>query len=166
MFKQPTTGGGAYLKLEEFEDCLVLFRPESIDQVPAYKKPGEFTDEVTAHWVAFGPDGEDVRDGAKFKGGTLVRAAKQAMKSADFPWVLGVLCKVPTKDTKETLKIEYTPEDYKAARNAWLRGGGKGFEPKHAWTLAEFTDDQAERAGKYVTAYNAKANPFVGAPAE
>lgn len=120
-------------------------------------------EEVTALWVAFGPKDHDEVEGAKFKGATLVRQAKQALKDPDHPWVLGVLVKVPTKETKERLKIEYTPEAFAEARAAWLRDGApSGQEPKHAWTLMEFDEKQAERAGKYVKAWDKKnnTNPF------
>lgn len=165
-FKQPTGSGGAYLKLEEFEDTLILFRPESIDKVPAYKPEQPPVDEVTGHWVAFGPNGEEVRDGAKFKGGSLVRAARDAMKNRDFPWVLGVLAKVPTKDTAKDYEIEYDPAEYKRVRDEWFRSAGKsGPEPKFAWTLTEFSPEQAAQAAKYVEKYTASANPFTGGAA-
>jgi hypothetical protein len=176
MFKQPTQGGGQYIKLDQYEGNLVLYRPSSVDQVPAYKEPTKLVDEVTADWVAFGPDGEDVTLGAKFKGATLVRLAKEALRDVEHPFVLGVLVKVPTKETKDKIKIgkgkearamEYTPEDFAEARAAWLRAGApSGQEPKHAWTMLPFDDDQAATAAAYVERTQRAADPFKAPTAE
>jgi hypothetical protein len=167
MFKQPTPGGGKYIKLDEFEGNLVLFRPTSVDQVPAYKAPEKLVDEVTADWTAFGPTGEDTTFGAKFKGAGMVRAAKEALRDPEHPYVLGVLEKVPTNETRDKLKIEQTPEAYKAAREKWLRTGAKDSDkPGFAWTLSQFSDEQAAQAAAYIERTQRQGDPFKAATPE
>lgn len=163
-FKRPTPGGGKYIKLEEFDGMLVLFRPDSVDQVPKYKKPEEFVDEVTADWTAFGPDGEDTTYGAKFKGTTMVSAAKEALRDPAHPFVLGVLRKIPTNDTRDKFKIEQTPEAFKAARATWIKKGAPDdSKPMFVWTFDEYTDAQAERARKFIESAQRTADPFKAA---
>lgn len=165
LFKQPTAGGGKYIKLDDFEGLLILFKPESVDDVPAYQEPTKMVEEVTAeYWVGFGPTGEDIVFGAKFKGATMVRSAKEALRDVEHPFVLGVLQKIPTNATRDKLKIEQTPEAFHAAREEWLRKGAKDKDkPGHVWTLGKFTDEQAAQAAAFIETRNRAADPFKAA---
>jgi hypothetical protein len=160
-FSRPSTGN--FPKLEDLEGVLLLLRPIKVEMVPnRFDKDGTkpLTERATADTVVFGPDGVEEYDDMYFSQAVLVKACNSGLKPGAKPFILGRLVKMPTNDTQKALKIEPTPEAFAAARTAWLKGGGKGTEPKHAWVLLDFTDDDAQRVREYLASKQAAADPF------
>ena len=73
--------------------------------------------------------GEDIRDGAKFKGGSLVRAAKDAMKKAGVPTVPG--SDGPLPEDEETALAIGREVGYPVIIKAAGGGGGRGMRVVH-----------------------------------
>lgn len=160
---EPATGGddpfsrpssSRFPKFEDLQDCLVLLRPSLVEQVPNKfrKKPTDpaFVDRATAECVVFGPEGVEEYDDMFFSQTVVVSACKQALKPGARPWVLAVVQKVATKETRDALGIGETAEDFDQAWRAWLEGGGKGTQPRHVWVLADFDEAQANQARTYL----------------
>lgn len=175
-FGQPTKG--AYPTPESLEGSLIMFMPSKpADMVTNrfYKKEGDATHvaRLSVDTIVFGPTGVEEYSDMYWSQTAIINACEQALKPGAKPFVLGRLVKVPTKDTIEKLKIENTAEAFAAAREKWLKGGGKGPEPRHVWVMSEFDADDAQRARDYLkqraaraAASNAARDPFASAPAE
>jgi hypothetical protein len=95
----------------------------------------------------------------------VVDACEEALKPGATPWILGRLVKVATKDTREALEIDNTPEAFAEARAAWLKRGGKGTEPKHVWVFADYDELDAQRARDYLAGLAKPKDPFAAATA-
>lgn len=160
LFGRPSSG--TFPKVEELDGKLLLIKPEKIETVPNrfYKEGGSAPREVdraTADVTVFEDDGTEQTYNSMYLSQTvLLNACRNALKPGSKPMVLGRLAKAATKDTRESLKIGATPEEYTEARTKWLKGGGKGAEPKGVWILSDFSDADAARARAYLT----KMDPF------
>jgi hypothetical protein len=166
LFGRPA--GSNYPKPEDLEGLLLLLKAsgpiESIAQKPEYG--GGMRDRARADTAVFGPDGVEEYSDMFWSQTVVVNALKQSMKEGAKPYVAGHLVKVATKASREALKIGETPEDFATAREAWLKKGGKGTEPKHVWIFSDFTDDEAQRIREYIASKTKKADPFAAAAAE
>ncbi len=163
-FAQPSSGG--FPKVEDMEGKLLLIVPEKIESVRnRFDRDGTkpMQDRATADVTVFEDDGTwETHQSMYLSQTVLLNACKSALKPGNPPMVLARLVKLATKETREALKIDDTPEAFAAARQEWLKKGGKGTEPKHVWVLADFSDADAAKARAFLTA----ADPFaVGAPA-
>src|SRR4051812_36710243 len=119
-------------------------------------------DRATADVTVFGPDGVEEYGDMYLSQGSLVNACRQALKPGSKPFILGVLQKVATKDSREKFGIGETPEDFSTAYAEWLRKGGKqSTQPKHVWILGQFSDDDAQRARDYIASKQRASDPFV-----
>lgn len=153
LFDRPSSG--SFPKVEELENKLLLIKPEKIETVrnkfaksPEDKQTQE---RATADVTVFEDDGTHQTYNEMFLSQTvLLNACKGALKPGRKPMVVGRLVKVATKDSREKLKIGETAEDFAAARTAWLKGGGKGPEPKHVWILQDFTDEDKATVVRYL----------------
>lgn len=165
LFGRPA--GSNYPKPEDLEGALLLLRSsgpiESIAQKPEYG--GGMRDRARADTVVFGPDGVEEYSDMFWSQTVVVNALKQSMKEGAKPYVAGHLVKVATKASRDALKIGETPEAYAEARNKWLKGGGKGTEPKHVWIFSDFTEDEAQRIREHLAGKQKKSDPFAGAEA-
>lgn len=150
-------GGGSYPKLDELEGKLVLLKPSKVETVPKPAqfggKPGETQERLTSDCVVFEEDGSyEVFDDMYFSQVGIVNPGKRAMKPGAKPFVLGRVTMFPTGDQKKA-GVD-TPEKLKAARDEWMAGlkaGKKGIqEPRYAWGLGDFSDEDVAIAMKYV----------------
>jgi hypothetical protein len=160
LFDRPVQRAGKYPKAEELEGSLLLIKPEKVELVPNRfaKSPSDaqHTERATATTVVLGPDGTEEYPAMYWSQQVIVNAK---------PWVLGRLVKVAQKATREALEIDNTPEAFAEARTKWLRGGGKGTEPKGVWVLADFDDADAARARDYIAGLTKAQDPFASTPA-
>lgn len=163
-FSQPRSGN--FPKVDELEGSLLLIRPSTVETVPnkfAADRPDapKFVERATADVVVFGPDGIEEYSDMYLSQAVLLNACKQALKPGAKPFILGVLQKVATKDSREKLKIGETPEDYETAYAEWLRKGGKpSTQPRHVWILGQFSEDQAKQAREYIESKKRTTDPF------
>ena len=150
-------GGGSYPKVEELEGKLVLLKPSKLEQVPKPRQfggqPGEMQDRLTSDCVVFEDDGTyEVFDDMYFSQVGIVNPGKKALKPGAKPYVLGRVTMFPTADQKKA-GVD-TTEKLKAARDEWrdaISKGKKGVqEPRYAWGLGDFSDDDVAVAMKYV----------------
>jgi hypothetical protein len=165
-------GGGTYPKLEELEHKLIMLdcRDAKIEAVPKPQrfggKPGEMQDRLSADCIVFEDDGSyDVHSDMFFSQVGLINPARKAMKpTSSKPFVLGRVSKVPSSQTKE-LGMD-TPEKVYAGIEEWrdaVSKNKKGVpEPKFAWGLVDFSDEDAAMAMKYINA----SGPFASADSE
>ena len=152
---------GSFPKVEDFEGKLLLIRPDKVETVRnRFDRDGSkpTVERATADVTVFEDDGTEETVYDMFLSQTvLLNACKSALKPGRKPMVLGRLVKVATKESAEKLKIDTSdPEAFRSAREKWLKGGGKGTEPKHVWVMQAFTDADADRARKFL----AKSDPF------
>ena len=163
-FSQPRSGN--FPKVDELEGSLLLIRPSTVETVPnkfAADRPDapNFVERATADVVVFGPDGIEEYSDMYLSQTVLLNACKQALKPGAKPFILGVLQKVATKDSREKLKIGETPDDFSAAYAEWLRKGGKpSTQPRHVWILDQFSEDQAKQAREYIESKKRATDPF------
>jgi len=151
-------GSGAYPKVDELEGKLVLLKPSKIEQVPKPQqfggKPGELQDRMTSDCVVFEDDGSyEVFDDMYFSQVGFVNPGKRALKPGAKPFVLGRVTMFPTGDQKKA-GID-TTEKLKAARQEWMDAISKGKkvqEPRYAWGLGDFSDEDVAVAMQYVNA--------------
>jgi hypothetical protein len=149
-------GGGAFPKIDEFEHKLIMLRPSKIEQVQKYQgKPGELQDRVTADVVVFDEKAGtwDTVDDMYFSQVGIVNPCRKALKPGAKPMVLGVVSKVPSKQTKEMKPPLDTPEKVYEGIKAWrakIAKGENATEPKFAWGLLDFSDEQGALAMKYL----------------
>lgn len=157
-FAQPSSG--SFPKVEDLDGKLLLIRPTEIETVRnRFDKDGSkpTIERATADVTVFEDDGtEETFSDMYLSQVVLLNACKSALKPGRKPMVLGRLVRVPTKETITSLKIDDTPEAYTAAREKWLKAGGKGTEPRGVWVLHPFDETDAARA----RAYLAKSDPF------
>jgi hypothetical protein len=169
LFDRPVQRAGKYPKAEELEGSLLLIKPEKVELVPNRfaKSPSDaqHTERATATTVVLGPDGTEEYPAMYWSQQVIVNACTEALKPGAKPWVLGRLVKVAQKATREALEIDNTPEAFAEARTKWLRGGGKGTEPKGVWVLADFDDADAARARDYIAGLTKAQDPFASTPA-
>lgn len=157
-FRQPTRS--AFPKMDDLEGSLVLIKPSLVETVPGYQGKG-MVDRVTADVAVFGPEGIEEYEDMYLSQAGLVPSCKQALKPGAKPFVLGVVTMVPSKNARE--KGYDTPEKIKAAVTEWAKKGGKGEKPQFAWGLAEYSDDQAQRAREYIVSKQTATDPFAAA---
>jgi len=153
--------GGAYPKADDLEGQLIMLTPSVIETVPDRfsKVQGATTERATADTVVFDEDGSyETYDDMYWSQVAVVGACRKALKPGNKPMVLGRLIKLPTKATREALKIE-TADELTAARAEWLKKGGKGTEPRGLWVLAEFSEQDAQYARAYLASRDAFAQP-------
>lgn len=161
-FARPRSG--SYPSVEDLEGKLLLIEPETVEVVPNKFAKGpedrQTVKRATANVTVFGEADDDVEEYTSMylSQTVLISACEGALKPGAKPMALGRLVKLATKDTREKLKIEDTPEAFAAAREKWLKGGGKGPEPKHVWVLQDFTDEDANRVRAYLTSKAPFAN--------
>jgi hypothetical protein len=158
-FARPRSG--KFPKVEEMEGKLLLIKPEKIETVRnRFAKTPEdkqTVERATADVVVFEDDGSYEEHLSMYLSQqVLLSACEEALKPGRKPMVLGRLEKVATKDTQEKLKIEGDAASFREAREKWLKGGGKGTEPRHVWVLSDFTDADAGHARAYLK----KKDPF------
>jgi hypothetical protein len=169
LFDRPVQRAGKYPKAEELEGSLLLIKPEKVELVANRfaKKPSDPThvERATATTVVLGPDGTEEYPAMYWSQQVVISACTEALKPGAKPWVLGRLVKVAQKATREALEIDNTPEAFAEARTKWLRGGGKGTEPKGVWVLADFDDADAARARDYIAGLTKAQDPFASTPA-
>jgi hypothetical protein len=147
LFGQPVRGGGA--KPEDMEGKLVLFKPTVLGKGPKYQAPGETVDRITADVVIFEEDGTETEiSDAYFSQAGLLPPLKNALKPGNKPFVLGRVIKFPSKSSQK--KGIETPEQMNEALAEWLRKGGKGEKPQFSWSIAEFSEEDAQRARLYL----------------
>lgn len=168
-FKQRTRS--IFPKPEDLEGSLIMFMPTKPAEMVTnkfYKKEGDATHvaRFSVDTIVFGPDGIEQYDDMYWSQTAIIGACEQALKPGAKPFVLGRLVKIANKDTKEALKISDSPEEFAAAREAWFKNKGKGYEPKHVWVLAEFDESDAKRAREYIASRQKQTDPFAAAPAE
>jgi hypothetical protein len=166
LFGQPARGG-KYIKFSELENgTLLLIKPSEVKMIPGrgnFNK-GQPVETAIADVVIFGPEGYEEYEDQELNQGGLLKAAKSALKPGARPFILARWAKVPTKDTAEKLGLEYTAEAYATARTEWLKKGApEGQEPKGAYQLQDFTDDDAQRAREYIASKQAASDPFANA---
>jgi hypothetical protein len=158
LFARPSSG--TFPKVEELDGKLLLIKPTAVETVRnRFDKDGSkpTVERATADVTVFEDDGtEETFTDMYLSQIVLLNACKAALKPGRKPMVLGRLVRVPTKDTITSLKIDDTPEAYSAAREKWLKAGGKGAEPRGVWVLHDFSDEDASRA----RAFLAKSDPF------
>lgn len=168
-FGQPVRRASKYPKAEDLEGSLLLIKPEKVELVPNRfaKAPtdAQFTKRATADTVVLGPAGTEEYPAMYWSQTVIVDACEEALKEGAKPWVLGRLVKVATKDTREALEIDNSPEAYATARAAWLKKGGKGTEPRGVWILADYDEPDAQRARDYIASLNKAKDPFAASPA-
>ncbi len=142
-------------KLDDLEGMLLILEPskiESVQQSPQFG--GGMRDRATTDVTVFGPDGTEVFEDMYLSQDALVSACRQSLKHGGRPQ-LGRLTKVASKATRDALNIGKTPEDYKAAWDAWYAKKGKGGpEPKFAWIMVEATEEDEAMAIAYWTDRN------------
>ena len=162
-------GGGSFPKLEDFEHKLILLKPTKNEIVPKPTrfggKPGETQERITADVVVFEEDGSyEVVDDMYFSQVGIVNPCKRALKTGAKPFVLGRVSKVPSKQTKD-LGMD-TVEKVYAGIEEWreaISKNKKGVpEPKFAWGLLDFTDEDVAKAMAYVNAHS----PFADTASE
>lgn len=157
-------GGGNYPKIDELEHKLVILKPSKIE----YNVEGKYgpQDRVTADVAIFDEQAgtwDDSTTDMYFSQVGIVKPCEKALKPGQKPMVLGVVSKVPSKQTKEMKPPLDTVEKVYEGIKAWREGiaaGKKVVEPKFAWGLIDFTEDQGALAMKYLNA----SSPF--APGE
>lgn len=160
-------GGGSYPKLDELEGKLVLLKPSKHEMVQKPQrfggKPGEMQDRITADCVVFEDDGTfEVFDDMYFSQAGIVNPCKKALKPGNKPFILGRVTMFPVSEDKKA-GLD-TTEKLKAAREAWMADMAKGKktpEPRYAWGLGDFTDDDVAAAMKYVN----QSSPLAGGDA-
>ena len=162
MFDRPSSG--TYPKVEELENKLLLIKPSEVKTVPNKFAKGpddkQYTERATADVTVFEDDGTHETYNDMFLSQTvLLNACKGALKPGRKPMVVGRLEKVATKDSRDKLKIGETAADFAEAREKWLKGGGKGPEPKHVWILRDFDDADKATVVKYLS----DQSPFAAA---
>lgn len=166
-FDQPRSG--AYPKIEDLEGQLVLIRPSVVENVPnKFRKKDtdpSHVERATADVTVFGPDGIEEYSDMFLSQTVFITACRQALKPGSKPFVLGVILKVATKDTREKMKIGETPEDFAAAHEEWLRKGGKGTQPRHVWILGQFSEEQAQAAREHIESKLRATDPFAASAA-
>lgn len=156
--------GGKYPTMDELEGHLLLIEPSKIETVRnRFAQPGgpQEIERVTADVTVFEFEGEDepqTFDDMFLSQTTYVNACRVALKPGNKPMILGVPRKYPTNATKEKLKIE-TPAEFAEARATWLKGGGKGPEPRAVWVLDPFDDPQAQQARAFLAKRDQFAAP-------
>lgn len=162
-FSQPTSGG-AFPKLEDLEDKLLLIRPTQIKDVPdtfAPKDQPRMKARATCDVTVFAEDGaHQTFRGMYISQAGLLPQLQEIVeaKNPNRPFVLGVLAMLPNKTAK--LNGIDTKEKLKEAFQTWVRKGGKGDKPGYFWGLEKFTPEQANMARPVATAMLAQSNPF------
>lgn len=157
LFSVPVRGGGG-AKLEDLEGRLVLFMPTELGRGPKYQSPGETVPRITTDVVVFDDEKDDVEEFSDvyYSQATIVNVLKNALKPGNRPYVLGRIVKFPSK-TSQAQGID-TPEKLTAATEAWLKKGGKGDRPGFAWSVAEFSENDAAKARKFIASRDQFAN--------
>jgi hypothetical protein len=159
LFNQPTQGG-SYPKVEELIGCLVMITPYMLEFVPnRFGKPGDTQERYTCDVVVLdGPEGneyigtEHERMYLSVFSGTL-RTQLKRRKPA-----LGTIRRYPANGAEYPKGTPLTtPEEYEEAYELWLKKGGRGKAPQFAWSLAEFTANDATKARTYLAT---KVSPF------
>lgn len=152
-------GGGNFPKIDEFEGKLVILKPSVIEQVQKYQgKPGELQDRVTADVVVFDEENgtwDDSISDMYFSQVGIVNPCRKALKPGQKPMVLGVVSKVPSKQTKSMDPPLDTVEKVYEGLDAWrkaMAAGKKAVEPKFAWGLLDFSEEQGALAMRYLQA--------------
>lgn len=160
--------GGAYPKLEELEDFLVLIRPKTVNMVadrfhkPAAGETQRMKKRATTDLTVFRADGTHTtyRDMYISQVG-LVGELERVLEDANpnRPFVLGVVGMLPNKESREQKGID-TRAKLKEALAAWVKRGGKGDKPGFFWGLDAATDEQKNIARPVALAMLNKSNPF------
>lgn len=153
LFDRPA--GGTYPKVEELEGKLLLIKPSLVEtvrnQFAKTPEDKQTVERATADVTVFEDDGTEQTYSDMFLSQqVLLNACKGALKPGRKPMVVGRLVKVATKESREKLKIGDSAEDFANARTAWLKGGGKGPEPKHVWILQDFTEEDENTVVKFL----------------
>lgn len=158
-------GGGAFPKIDDFENKLILLKPSKVEQVAKPSRfggqPGETQDRLTSDVVVFEDDGswEETED-MYFSQVGIVNPCKKALKpNSNQPFVLGVVSKVPSKIGKE--QGYDTVEKLYAGFEEWrkkIAKGQKAEEPNFAWGLLDFSPEQEQLAMKYLSATSPMAS--------
>lgn len=155
-------GGGNFPKIDEFEHKLIMLKPSVLEQVQKYRgAPGELQDRVTADVVVFDEEAGtwETIDDMYFSQVGIVNPCRKALKPGNKPMVLGVVSKVPSKQTKEMKPPLDTVEKVYEGIDEWRKKIAKGqnaVEPKFAWGLLDFSEEQGALAMKYLQA----SSPF------
>jgi hypothetical protein len=161
LFDRPRSG--AFPKVEELEGQLLLIKPSKIETVRnQFDKDGSkpTVERATADVTVFADDGtHETFTDMYLSQAVLLKACQGALRPDRKPMVVGRLVKVATKDSREKLKIGESAEEFTAAREEWLKKGGKGPEPKHVWILQDFTDEDKAR----IVAFLESQAPFASA---
>lgn len=149
LFGRPTRG--AFPKLEELDGRLLLIMPSKIE----YKVKGQFgeQDRVTADVIVLDDPDEptgvrEINDMYISQKGMVPMLERCLKPHAKHPFVLGRLDMFPSKDTKDV--AEKHPEGIRGVIADWLKKGGRGNKPGFSWGLADFTDDEANKARVYL----------------
>jgi hypothetical protein len=146
-----------------------MLKPSKLETFPKPSrfggKPGETQERITADCIVFEDDGSyEVYDDMYFSQVGIVNPCKRSLKPGAKPFVLGRVSKVPSKQTKD-LGMD-TVEKVYAGIEEWrdaVSKNKKGVpEPKFAWGLLDFSDEDVAMAMKYVT----DTSPMASAGAE
>ncbi len=161
------SAGGAYPKLEDLEDFLVLIKPKTVVLVadrfhkPAAGEAQRMKKRATTDLTVFKADGTytTYRDMFISQVG-LVGELERVLDDANpnRPFVLGVVGMLPNKTAKDSGIT--TREALKEALAKWVANKGKGDKPGFFWGLDAATDAQKNVARPVALAMLNKANPF------
>lgn len=165
-FGDPNSGG-AFPKLEDLEDRLILVRPKQVTIVadrfhkPAAGEAQRMKKRATADVTVFNADNTHTTYRNMFISqvglvGELERVLDDA--NPNRPFVLGVVGMLPNKAAKDAGIT--TREALKEAIQKWVAKGGKGDKPGYFWGLDAASDAQKNVARPVALAMLNKANPF------
>ena len=146
-FGKPTRS--AFPKLDDLDHRLLLIKPTKLER----SVPGKFgpQDRITADVVVLDDPDEGVREIDKMylsqKG--IVGMLEGCLKPGKKPFILGRLQRSASGDSWKA-KAEAHDEGIDGLIADFYKKGGKGEEPQWYWDLAEYTDEEAAKARRYL----------------
>jgi len=150
-FGRPTRS--AFPKIEELEGRLVLIKPSKVE----YKVKGKYGEQtrVTADVVVLDDPDEGVveHDDMYLSQKGLTGMLESCLKPGRKPFVLGRVQMTPTKEYAEAAEKAGDGDGSKGIGimlKEYFQKGGKGEKPQFFWDLADFTDEDANRARNYL----------------